>query len=74
MASALLSQAELQIVADRLSPQWSPEQIAGRLRRDGILNISHESIDQYIWADNAAGGDLHRHDHVCSLVSVALQT
>jgi len=55
------SQAELQIVANRLSRQWSPEQIAGRLRRHGILSISHETIYRYIWADKAAGGDLYRH-------------
>ena len=28
---------------------WSPEQIAGRLRRDGILAISHETIYRYLW-------------------------
>src|SRR5438132_865464 len=36
----------------------SPEQISGRLRRDGILRISHETIYQYIWADKARRGHL----------------
>jgi len=40
---------------------WSPEQIAGRLRRQGILTISHETIYRYLWADKHAGGQLYRH-------------
>jgi IS30 family transposase len=40
---------------------WSPEQIAGRLRLDGTLAISHETIYRYIWADKAAGGSLYTH-------------
>ena len=37
----------------------SPEQISGRLRRDGILRISHESIYQHIWRDKRQGGQLY---------------
>lgn len=44
-----------------LREDWSPEQIAGRLRLDGRLRISHETIYRYVWADRAAGGTLHRH-------------
>jgi IS30 family transposase len=40
---------------------WSPEQIAGRLRLERILEISHETIYRYIWADKRAGGALYRH-------------
>jgi IS30 family transposase len=40
---------------------WSPEQIAGRLRREQALEISHETIYRRIWCDKRAGGDLHRH-------------
>lgn len=35
---------------------WSPEQIAGRLRRQGRLHISHETIYRWIWADKAVDG------------------
>lgn len=42
-----------------LSEGWSPEQISGRLRRDGILLISHETIYKYVWADKHANGSLH---------------
>jgi IS30 family transposase len=44
-----------------LRQDWSPEQIAGRLRRKGILRISHETIYRYVWADRARGGRLHEH-------------
>jgi IS30 family transposase len=41
--------------------QWSPEQIAGRMRRDGLRPISHEGIYRYILRDKAKGGSLHTH-------------
>src|SRR6267143_1078378 len=44
-----------------LREDWSPEQIAGRLRLDQALTISHETIYRYIWADKRAGGTLHQH-------------
>jgi IS30 family transposase len=40
---------------------WSPEQVAGWLRRWGHLAISHETIYRYIWADKRAGGQLYQH-------------
>lgn len=40
---------------------WSPEQIAGRLRRERVLWISHETIYRRIWVDKCAGGGLYRH-------------
>jgi IS30 family transposase len=40
---------------------WSPEQIAGRLRADQELAISHETIYRYLWADKREGGTLYRH-------------
>lgn len=42
-----------------LEEHWSPEQIAGRLRRSGTLRISHETIYRYIWKDWLRGGTLH---------------
>jgi IS30 family transposase len=44
-----------------LREDWSPEQIAGRLRTDHGLRISHETIYRYIWADKRADGTLHHH-------------
>lgn len=40
---------------------WSPEQIAGRLRRERVLSICHETIYRYIWKDQRAGGLLYTH-------------
>lgn len=37
-----------------LHKQYSPEQIVGRARLDGIDMVSHETIYQYIWADKRA--------------------
>lgn len=53
--------ADLQRVRTLLEALWSPEQIAGRLRRDHVLQISHETIYRYIWADQQAGGHLYTH-------------
>jgi IS30 family transposase len=44
-----------------LREDWSPEQIAGRLRADREFAISHETIYRYVWADKQAGGTLYRH-------------
>ena len=44
-----------------LEAQWSPEQVAGWLRRHRLLRISHETVYRYIWADKAAGGTLYTH-------------
>src|SRR5512134_2334528 len=48
-------------VQSLVQEDWSPEQISGRLRLDGTLAISHETIYRYIWADKAAGGSLYTH-------------
>ncbi|MFT3991591.1 MAG: IS30 family transposase [Luteolibacter sp.] len=46
--------------------QWSPEQISAVLKREGTGSVSHETIDQYIYADKRSGGSLHRHlRHKC---------
>jgi IS30 family transposase len=37
-------------VVRHLKLGWSPEQIAGRMKRDGIGKISHEAIYQFIYA------------------------
>jgi transposase, IS30 family len=47
------------IINDRLNDDWSPEQIAGRLKTEGVINISHETIYQYVLKDKKAGGNLY---------------
>lgn len=47
------------LAEDLLREGLSPDQISGRLRRDGKLSISHETIYQHVWAEKHAGGSLH---------------
>jgi len=44
-----------------LRQEWSPEQIAGRLKLEQQPTVSHECIYLYIYADKRRGGTLHRH-------------
>lgn len=48
------------LVRECLQDLWSPEQIAGRLRKQRRLSISHETIYRYVWNDWLRGGSLHR--------------
>jgi IS30 family transposase len=49
-------------IIDRyIREDWSPEQIAGRLKEENIISLHHETIYQYILADKKAGGELYRH-------------
>ncbi len=36
------------LIAQCLQEEWSPEQIAGRFKRDGLMSISHETIYRYV--------------------------
>ena len=55
------SVGDFRIVERFIKRQWSPEQISGRLKDDGSLSISHETIYVHIWNDKAAGGNLYKH-------------
>jgi transposase, IS30 family len=44
-----------------LREDFSPEQIVGRLRLEGVEVMSHETIYLHIWADKQNGGTLWRH-------------
>lgn len=48
------------VVVRYLKREWSPEQIAGRLRKAGVLRISHETIYRYIWLDKRRGGTRYK--------------
>jgi len=49
------------IVNAHIEDDWSPEQVAGRLKNDGIISLHHETIYQHILADKKAGGELYKH-------------
>ena len=44
-----------------LRKDYSPEQISGRCKIEGIEMVSHEVIYRWIWEDKRKGGDLHTH-------------
>lgn len=44
-----------------LRQQWSPEQIAGWLKREQLPTVSHEGIYLYIEAEKRRGGKLYSH-------------
>lgn len=47
-------------IDEHLNEQWSPEQIAGRLKQIGLTSLHHETIYQYILKDKKAGGSLYK--------------
>lgn len=44
-----------------LKLEWSPEQISGRLKKEGFPTVSHETIYLYVYRDKQDGGDLYKH-------------
>jgi IS30 family transposase len=53
---------DIRLIIDKhIALDWSPEQICGRLKSDGILNLHHETIYHYILTDKQAGGELYKH-------------
>jgi len=52
--------ADWKLIADLLRDDLSPEQVSGRLRHEGRLHVSHETIYQHIWSDKRCGGQLYR--------------
>ena len=52
---------EMQIrVENLLRLDYSPEQVEGFCKSEGITCVSHERIYQHVWADKKKGGDLYQ--------------
>lgn len=49
------------IVERYLRLDWSPEQVSGFLRVEGLLRITYETIYLRVWYDERTGGELWRH-------------
>ena len=50
----------VELIEEKLTQeQWSPDQISGRLAKDGVAFISHERIYQHVWKDKKDGGTLY---------------
>ncbi len=53
---------EILLLIDKyIQDKWSPEQIAGRLKKDKVISLHHETIYKYILKDKESGGDLYIH-------------
>jgi IS30 family transposase len=50
---------QLQMAISLIRCYWSPEQVAGWLKRHHIFTISHQTLYRYIWYDQAYGGQLY---------------
>lgn len=46
-------------VVKKIKLKWSPEQISGRMKVEGLGNVSHETIYAFIKRDKASGGSLY---------------
>jgi transposase, IS30 family len=49
------------VITPLIEQNWSPDQIAGRLKGLGKRGVSHETIYRFLLADKAAGGELYKH-------------
>lgn len=53
---------EIRIFVDKLiNEDFSPEQIVGFAKKQGVICVSHERIYQYFWEDKHKGGTLYTH-------------
>lgn len=48
-------------IRSKLKDDWSPQQIAGRLKMDRNLSIHHETIYRFIYTNKASNGRLYKH-------------
>ena len=48
------------IIGSKLKLLWSPEQISGRLKAEGIASVSHESIYKMVWRAKRNGNELYK--------------
>ncbi|MDX8384710.1 MAG: IS30 family transposase, partial [Ghiorsea sp.] len=48
-------------ISSCIEDDWSPEQVAGRLKSEGVITLHHETIYKYVLADKKAGGELYTH-------------
>ena len=49
------------LIAENIKHEWSPDQIKGRLRSEGLSMVCATTIYGFIQQDKASGGDLYKH-------------
>jgi IS30 family transposase len=47
-------------IKENLEKGWSPEQISGRFKEEGLGAVSHETIYKFVYKDKKEGGDLYK--------------
>ena len=51
----------IHLIEEKLSMQWSPEQISGWMKKEGYkILVSHETIYQHIWKNKKVGRLLYK--------------
>lgn len=56
-----IKEQDWQLVEEKLRLDWSPEQISTWLKQMWNIQVSHENIYKYIYADKRVGGSLYKH-------------
>jgi len=56
-----ISEAEWQIIDEKLEKDWSPEEVSCWVKRSHGIHVSHEWIYIHIWEDKKHGGTLYKH-------------
>jgi IS30 family transposase len=56
-----VSESTIEQVKQRLEEYHSPEQLAGRMEKDGLERVSHETIYQMIYSNHQGLGDYQRY-------------
>lgn len=56
-----VSESTIEQVKQRLEQYHSPEQLAGRMEKDGLERVSHETIYQMIYANHQGLGEYQRY-------------
>lgn len=56
-----LGKEHISYIRKHIQEGWSPEQISGRMEIEGLNSISHETIYQYVYQEQAKGGKLYLH-------------
>ena len=51
----------IELIESKVKEKWSPEQVSGWLGEERNIDISHETIYQYIYSDKRSGGYLFKH-------------
>jgi len=49
------------LINNYIEKDWSPEQIAGRLKKEEVISLHHETIYRHILFDKKVGGELYKH-------------